>query len=164
MSALSVLFGEGLSSRLFQEVREKRGLAYSVFSSTNACEDSGIFTVYAGTGPDQTDELMTVLTDEIKKMVEGASDDEVVRAKAQLKAGLLMGLESPGSRCVQRARQILVYGRTLDPKEIIEQIECIDAGAISQAAQRIFATTPTIAAVGQIDRLGNYESIRSRLS
>lgn len=164
LSALSVLFGEGLSSRLFQEVREKRGLAYSVFSSTNACEDSGIFTVYAGTGPDQTDELMAVLTDEIKKMAEGALDDEVVRAKAQLKAGLLMGLESPGSRCVQRARQILVYGRTLDTNEIIAQVERIDAEAISKAAQRIFATTPTIAAVGQIDRLGDYESIRSSLS
>ena len=164
LSALSVLFGEGLSSRLFQEVREKRGLAYSVFSSTNACEDSGIFTVYAGTGPEQTDELIGVLTDEIKKMAEGATEEEVVRAKAQLKAGLLMGLESPGSRCVQRARQILVYGRTLDTQEIIEQVERIDATAIANAAQRLFTTTPTIAAVGQIDRLGGYDSIRARLS
>lgn len=164
LSALSVLFGEGLSSRLFQEVREKRGLAYSVFSSTNACEDSGIFTVYAGTGPEQTDELINVLTDEIKKMADGATDEEVVRAKAQLKAGLLMGLESPGSRCVQRARQILVYGRTLDTREIIEQVERIDATAIAHAAQRLFTTTPTIAAVGQIDRLGDYDSIRARLS
>ncbi|NKB46060.1 MAG: insulinase family protein [Alphaproteobacteria bacterium] len=164
LSALSVLFGEGLSSRLFQEVREKRGLAYSVFSSTNACEDSGIFTVYAGTGPDQTDELIGVLTDEIKKMAEGATAEEVTRAKAQLKAGLLMGLESPGSRCVQRARQILVYGRTLDTREIIEKVEQIDATAIANAAQRLFATTPTIAAVGQIDRLGDYDSIAARLS
>lgn len=164
LSALSVLFGEGLSSRLFQEVREKRGLAYSVFSSTNACEDSGVFTVYAGTGPDQTEELMSVLTDEIKKMADGASEDEVVRAKAQLKAGLLMGLESPGSRCVQRARQILVYGRTLDTQEIIEQVENIDAAAIADAAQKLFSTTPTIAAVGQIDRLADYDAIRSQLA
>ncbi|MDG2244421.1 MAG: pitrilysin family protein [Rhodospirillaceae bacterium] len=163
LSALSVLFGEGLSSRLFQEVREKRGLAYSVFSSTNACEDSGIFTVYAGTGPDQTDELIAVLTDEIKKMAEGATEEEVVRAKAQLKAGLLMGLESPGSRCVQRARQILVYGRTLEAREIIEKVEQIDASAIATAAQRLFATTPTVSAVGQIDQLESYDAVRARL-
>jgi predicted Zn-dependent peptidase len=164
LSALSVLFGEGLSSRLFQEVREKRGLAYSVFSSTNACEDSGIFTVYAGTGPDQTEELMSVLSDEIKKMTDGVTEQEVVRAKAQLKAGLLMGLESPSSRCVQRARQILVYGRTLDTAEIIKEVESINAAAISNAARRVFATTPTFAAVGQIDRLGDYESIKAGLT
>jgi predicted Zn-dependent peptidase len=163
LSALSVLFGEGLSSRLFQEVREKRGLAYSVFSSTNACEDSGIFTIYAGTGPDQTDELIAVLTDEIKKMAEGATEEEVIRAKAQLKAGFLMGLESPGSRCVQRARQILVYGRMLEAREIIEKVEQINSSAIATAAQRLFATTPTVAAVGQIDQLETYDAIRARL-
>jgi predicted Zn-dependent peptidase len=164
LSALSVLFGEGMSSRLFQEVREKRGLAYSVFSSTNACDDSGLFTIYAGTGPEQTDELVTVLCDEIKKMADGASEDEVVRAKAQLKAGLLMGLESPGSRCVQRARQILVYGRTLDTAEIIEKVDTIDAESIASAASRLFSTTPTVAAVGQIDKLGDYDVIAGRLS
>ena len=98
LSALSFLFGEGLSSRLFQEVRESRFLSYSVFSSASACDDSGLFTIYAGTGPDQTEELVSVLCDEIKKMTAYASDEEVRRAKAQLKAGLLMGLESPSSR------------------------------------------------------------------
>lgn len=164
LSALSVLFGEGMSSRLFQEVREKRGLAYSVFSSASACDDSGLFTVYAGTGPDQTDELVSVLCDEIKKMSDGVSADEVSRAKAQLKAGLLMGLESPGSRCVQRARQILVYGRPLETHEIITKIDAIDAAAISAAAQRMFASKPTVAAVGQIDRLGAYDAITAKLS
>ena len=163
LSALSVLFGEGMSSRLFQEVREKRGLAYSVFSSTNACDDSGVFTVYAGTGPDQSDELVNVLCDEIRKMAEGASEDEVSRAKAQLKAGLLMGLESPGSRCVQRARQILVYGRTLETAEIIEKVNNIDTGSITSAARRVFSTTPTVAAVGQIEKLGDYDAITKRL-
>ncbi len=164
LSALSVLFGEGLSSRLFQEVREKRGLAYSVFSATNACEDSGVFTVYAGTSPDQTEELVMVLTDEIKKMAGGATVDEIKRAKAQLKASLLMGLESTGSRCVQRARQILVYGRTLETAEIIEQVESVSAAAIQDAAHRVFSTSPTIAAVGQIDQLADYDSIKARLT
>lgn len=164
LSALSVLFGEGLSSRLFQEVRERRGLAYSVFSSTNACEDSGLFTIYAGTGPDQTNELVDVLCDEIKKMADGPLDEEVARAKAQLKAGLLMGLESPGSRCVQRARQILVYGRPLHTSEIIEKVEAIDSKAILKATQSLFSTKPTVAAVGQIDQLDAYEGVLSRLS
>lgn len=164
LSALSVLFGEGLSSRLFQEVREQRGLAYSVFSSTNACEDSGLFTIYAGTGPEQTHELVDVLCDEIKKMADGATEEEVTRAKAQLKAGLLMGLESPGSRCVQRARQILVYGRLLDTDEIIQKVEGVDSAAILKATQSLFSTTPTIAAVGQIDQLGSYDGIRAKLS
>lgn len=164
LSALSVLFGEGMSSRLFQEVREKRGLAYSVFSSASACDDSGLFTVYAGTGPDQTHELVTVLCDEIKKVTDGVTPDEVNRAKAQLKAGLLMGLESPGSRCVQRARQILVYGRALETAEIIEKVEAIDAQSISAAAGRVFSTKPTVAAVGQIGRVAGYNEIESLLS
>jgi len=164
MSALSVLFGEGLSSRLFQEVREKRGLAYSVFSSQNACDDSGLFTLYAGTSRDQTTELVQVLCDEIRKMTDGAAEDEVARAKAQLKAGLLMGLESPGSRCVQRARQLLVYGKTLDTQELIARIDAIDAAAISKAAQRVFAATPTVAAVGQIQQLAPYEEIVAALA
>ncbi len=164
ISALSVLFGEGLSSRLFQEVREKRGLAYSVFSSQNACDDSGLFTLYAGTSREQTGELVNVLCDEIRKMTDGASEDEVARAKAQLKAGLLMGLESPGSRCVQRARQLLVYGKTLGAQELIARIDAIDAAAIAGAAQRIFATTPTLAAIGQIQELGSYEDIQAALA
>ncbi len=164
LSALSVLFGEGLSSRLFQEVREKRGLAYSVFSSASACDDSGLFSIYAGTGPDQSEELVSVLCDEIKKMTDQINDDEVKRSKAQLKAGLLMALESPGSRCVQRARQVLVYGRPLETEEIIDKVENIDVNAIAAAAQAVFSSTPTVAAVGQIGQLADYESISERLS
>ncbi|MFL2771199.1 MAG: M16 family metallopeptidase [Rhodospirillaceae bacterium] len=164
LAALSVLFGEGMSSRLFQEVREKRGLAYSVFSSANACEDSGLFSIYAGTGPDQTDDLVYVLCDEIKKMSDGVSDNEVSRAKAQLKAGLLMGIESPGSRCAQSARQILVYGRLLKTAEIIRKIDSIDADLIASVAEKLFSSKPTVAAVGQVGRLGSYETITDMLS
>ena len=105
-----------------------------------------------------------VLTDEIKKMAGGATVDEIKRAKAQLKASLLMGLESTGSRCVQRARQILVYGRTLETAEIIEQVESVSAAAIQDAAHRVLSTSPTIAAVGQIDQLADYDSIKARLA
>lgn len=163
-ACLSVLFGEGMSSRLFQEIREKRGLAYSVFSSTNACDDSGLFTLYAGTGPEQAGEMVATLCDEIKRMTEGASEDEISRARAQLKAGLLMGLESPGSRCSQRARQLLVYGRLIEADEIIADVEAVDAAAIRRAAERLFSTVPTISAVGRIEELDGYDVIRTRLS
>ena len=129
-----------MSSRLFQEIREKRGLVYSMFSSLGACDDSGLFSIYAGTGPDQTEELVKVLCDEIMKVSDGISEDEITRAKAQLKAGLLMGLESPGSRCVQRARQILVYGKPLETQEIIDKVENVDRTAVVSATQAIFST------------------------
>ncbi len=164
LSALSVLFGEGMSSRLFQEIREKRGLVYSMFSSLGACDDSGLFSIYAGTGPDQTEELVKVLCDEIMKVSDGISEDEITRAKAQLKAGLLMGLESPGSRCVQRARQILVYGKPLETQEIIDKVENVDRTAVVSATQAIFSTAPTVAAVGQIGHLDTYDAIVHRLS
>ena len=164
LSALSVLFGEGMSSRLFQEIREKRGLVYSVFSSLGACDDSGLFSIYAGTGPEQTEELVKVLCEEIKKISENIADEEITRAKAQLKAGLLMGLESPGSRCVQRARQILVYGKPLETQEIIDKVESVDRTTVVSAAQTIFSTTPTVAAVGQIGHLDSYDAIISRMS
>ena len=164
LAALSVLFGEGMSSRLFQEIREKRGLVYSVFSSLSACDDSGLFSIYAGTGPDQTEELVTVLCDEITKVRQGVGEDELERAKAQLKAGLLMGLESPGSRCVQRARQVLVYGKPLETQEIIEKIEGVDAGTVASAAQTIFSSAPTLAAIGQIGYLDAYDAIARRLT
>src|SRR6185312_6809799 len=93
LGALSTLLGEGMSSRLFQEIREKRGLAYAVFSSTQSFSDCGLVQIYMGTGAGDVPQLIPVLCDEIKKMGDGVSADEVKRARAQTKAGLLMSLE-----------------------------------------------------------------------
>src|SRR5262249_27232616 len=133
LSALSTLLGEGLSSRLFQEIREKRGLAYSVFSSTQSFADTGLFTIYAGTGPEDVPKLIPVLCEEIKRVGGTATDEEVQRARAQLKAGLLMSLESPSSRCASRARQLMVHGRTMSVAEIIAKVEEIDRAGIARA-------------------------------
>ncbi len=163
LAALSTLLGEGMSSRLFQEIREKRGLAYTVFSTAQSFSDAGLFSIYTGTGREDVPKLIPVLCDEIKKTMDSVSDAEVARARAQLKAGILMSLESPSSRCAQRARQILVYGRSLTTQEVIERIEDVDAGGIAAAALRVFSGAPTMAALGELDKLENIEEIRARL-
>lgn len=164
LGALSTLLGEGMSSRLFQEIREKRGLAYTVYSASQSFSDSGLFSIYMGTGRDDVPKLIPVLCDEIRKVHEGVSQDEVKRARAQTKSGLLMSLESPSSRCVQRARQIMIYGRPLSTEEIIEKVEAVDASGIARTAARIFAGAPTLAAMGELKTLDDLEAIRGRLN
>ena len=163
VAALSTLLGEGMSSRLFQEIREKRGLAYSVFSSAQSFSDSGVFSIYLGTGQGDVPKLVPVLRDEIRKVAEAISEDEVKRARAQIKAGLLMSLESPGSRCAQNARQIMVYGRPLTTAEIIAKVEDVNAAGITRAAQRIFSGTPTLAALGEAKALDGLAALRGRI-
>ena len=163
LAALSTLLGEGMSSRLFQEIRERRGLAYTVFSSAQSFSDAGLFSVYTGTGCEDVSKLIPVLCDEIKKTTESISKDEVSRARAQLKAGILMSLESPSSRCAQRARQVLVYGRPLTTEEVIERIEEVNASGIAAAARRIFSGRPTMASLGNFNNLENIEAIHARL-
>ena len=164
LSALSTLLGEGLSSRLFQEIREKRGLAYSVFSSTQSFADTGLFTIYAGTGPDDVPKLVPVLCDEIKRVGETVTEEEVHRARAQLKAGLLMSLESPSSRCAQRARQLMVHGRNMSVAEIIAHVEEVDRAGIARAAARVLTGAPTIAALGDLSQLEDFQALRARFN
>lgn len=163
VAALSVLMGEGMSSRLFQEIREKRGLAYAVFSSTQSFADSGLFQIYTGTGPAEIKTLVPILCAELKKATDTITEDEVRRAKAQLKSSILMSLESPSSRCTQRARQLVVYGRTLTTQEIIDRVETISVTGIAGAAARLFSATPTLAAIGKLDRLPDLAAIRSQI-
>ncbi|MDX2221344.1 MAG: pitrilysin family protein [Rhodospirillaceae bacterium] len=162
-AAFSVLMGEGMSSRLFQEIREKRGLAYSVYSATQSFSDTGVFSIYVGTGPDDLPTLLPVLTAEIRKAADTITPEETRRAKAQLKSSLLMSLESPSSRCNQCARQLAIYGRPLTTAEIIEKVEAVDAAAIAAAAGRIFSGAPTMASIGQLDRLPTLEEFHAGL-
>ena len=164
LGALSTLLGEGMSSRLFQEIREKRGLAYTVFSSTQSFSDCGLVQIYMGTGPEDVPQLIPVLCGEIKKMADGVSADEVKRARAQIKAGLLMSLESPGSRCSQRARQIMIYGRPMSTAEDIAKVEGVDAAGIARTAGRVFSTAPTFAALGNLKTLEEFAAIKARLN
>lgn len=163
VSVLSTLLGGGMSSRLFQEIREKRGLVYSIYSFSSSYADGGLFGIYAGTGEDEVEELVPVLCDEVVKATAGVAEDELHRARAQLKASILMSLESTSSRCEQLARQVLVYGRPIPTHEVVEKVEAIDAAHIARVARRLFAQTPTIAAIGPLDKLEDHARMVERL-
>jgi predicted Zn-dependent peptidase len=162
LSALSTFLGGGMSSRLFQEIREKRGLVYSIYAFASSYADSGVFGVYAGTGEDEVAELMPVLCDEMARITEKVDEDELARARAQLKAGLLMGLESSSSRAEHNAQHMLIFGRPISTKELVAEIDAVDATAITRVAKRILSGKPTFTALGPIARVEGYEAIERR--
>jgi len=160
---LAGLLGGGMSSRLFQEARERRGLCYSIFSFASSFADTGLFSVYAGTGAGQIAELSAVVIDELLKVTRNIDDAEIARARAQHKAGLLMGLESPAARCEVHARQMLIYGRVIPAIEIAEEIEKVTAAQVEKIAQRLFeGGIPTVAALGPIKNLESYDHLAAR--
>ena len=162
-STLSTVLGGGMSSRLFQEIREKRGLVYTVYSFASSYADGGIFGVYAGTGEDEVEELMPVLCDEIVKSAESLTEEEVARARAQLKASILMGLESTSARCEHVASQLLIYGRPIETRELVRKIDEVDLGSVKRLARRIFAGAPTFTALGPIAKVEGFDRILDRL-
>jgi predicted Zn-dependent peptidase len=154
-----------MSSRLFQEVREKRGLVYSVYSFTSSYNDGGLFAIYAGTGEDEVAEVIPVICDEVMKVTQGILPEELQRARAQLKASILMSLESTSSRCEQIARQMLAYGRPVSAEEVVAKVEAIDEAAVVRVAERLFRsqTSPTFAAIGPLANVESFDAIRARL-
>ncbi|MDP6706800.1 MAG: pitrilysin family protein [Alphaproteobacteria bacterium] len=160
---MATVLGGGMSSRLFQEVREKRGLCYSVFAFASSFVDDGMVGIYAGTGEDEIGELVPVICDELLKLTEDADEREVARARAQLKAGLLMSLESSGSRSEQLGRQTLIYGRPLVIDELVAKVEAVDAARVRAVGRRIAgAGKPAVAAMGPIGGLASYDEIAAR--
>lgn len=162
-SVLSALLGGGMSSRLFQEVREKRGLVYSIYSYQSAYTDGGLFGVYAGTGSDEVTELMPLIADELNKVRLSVDEDEIARARAQLKASILMSLESTSSRCEQLARQMLIYGRPVPAEEIVAKVDAVTAGDVVRVAERLFSTKPTLSAIGPLANLEAGDTFAARL-
>ncbi len=161
---LSTLLGGGMSSRLFQEVREKRGLVYSIYSFTAPYADSGLFAIYAGTGEAEAAELMPVTLGELQKVQVAVGEAEVARARAQVKAGLLMSLESTGSRCEQLARQLQVFDRIIPTAETVAHIDAVTIADIERAAARLFRAPPTLAALGQAERVPTLSAITGLLA
>jgi predicted Zn-dependent peptidase len=159
----ATVLGGGMSSRLFQEVREVRGLAYSVFAYSTSLADDGMIGVYAGTGADEVAELVPVIAEEMAKLATDASEEEVARARAQMKAGLLMSLESPSSRIEQLARHTLIHGRVLSTAELVAAIDAVDASRVRAVAERVARTKmPTLAALGPIERLEDAARVAAR--
>jgi predicted Zn-dependent peptidase len=146
----SGLFGGGMSSRLFQEVRERRGLCYAIYSSCWALADTGLFAIHAATGAEVMEKLIDVVGAElVRAAAEKPTQAELGRSKAQLKAGLLMGLESSSARAEQMARQLLLFDRLIEPPELVERIDAVTADAVQNlAASLVSGLPPSVAVVG----------------
>ncbi|MGD0419772.1 MAG: pitrilysin family protein [Xanthobacteraceae bacterium] len=141
--------GGGMSSRLFQEAREKRGLCYSIYSFHAPYSDVGMFGLYAGTDAADTSELMRLIVDEIANAAETLSEAEIARAKAQMKAGLLMALESSGDRIGQLARQMIAWGRPIPLDELIERVDSVTVESARAAGRDLIRRgKPAIAVIG----------------
>jgi predicted Zn-dependent peptidase len=141
--------GGGMSSRLFQEVRENRGLCYTIYSFHVAYQDTGMFALYSGTAASDAPELMSVVVDQIAQAAENLTEAEVARAKSQMKAGLLMALESSRSRAEQLARQMFAYGRPIPLQELVDKIEAVTVESARAAGRALISgSEPAVAALG----------------
>ena len=163
LHVFSSLLGGGMSSRLFQELREERGLCYSVFSSMMPFSDTGALVIYGGTNGDDADEFMRVTADIMREAAEQPSETEVARARAQLKMSLMMALESPARRAEQMAQHILAFDRVLSRQEMADAIDAIGVNEVRAAAQCLFESPPALAAIGPVRRLGSIETLSARL-
>ena len=147
-SVMSTVLGGGMSSRLFQEIREKRGMAYAIYAYLQCYTDGGLFGVYAGTDKSQVEELVPLIFAQIKEISGGLLDTEIARARAQIKAGILMSLESTSSRSEQLARQMVVFKKPLSIEDTIAKVEAVDEDAIKRVAERLLASPPTLTTLG----------------
>lgn len=148
---LATALGGGMSSRLFQEVREKRGLAYNVFAFSSSYVDTGLFGMYAAAAPADAAELVRLLDTTSRALVDRPDPAEIDRARAQLKASLLMGLESSSAVCEDLARQHLIFGEYLPPEAIAGRIDAVDAAAVARVGRRLLgAARPSLCALGPI--------------
>ncbi|PPB81092.1 putative Zn-dependent peptidase [Albidovulum inexpectatum] len=157
--------GGGMSSRLFQTIREERGLAYAIHAQAGSYEDTGMISIYAGTSGSEIAELSTLTMDELKRAADDMSEAEVARARAQLKAGLLMGLERPSARAERMARSLAIWGRVPDPAETAALIDAVGRDDVRRFAARL-AETPNMAMAlyGPADGAPHIDALRERLA
>ena len=160
----SSLLGGGMSSRLFQEIREKRGLVYSIYAGMDSFNDNGTFQVVAGTGEQQIKELLPVLCEELIKIPNNLSEEEIEKSKMQLKASTLMSIETNRVNAMVSAYQLLRYNKIIEINERIEKINNVSKESIKKIAKKILLSKPTIASIGPISNLEKIENIQSRLN
>ncbi|MCB1490403.1 MAG: insulinase family protein [Rhodobiaceae bacterium] len=159
---LSTILGGGMSSRLFQEVRENRGLCYGIYSYHWAASDSGLFGIYAGTGPEEVGELSAVVLHELETVGKSVTVKELDRARAQLKAGLMMSLESPSARIEQMARHITAFDRIISPDELMQRVDRVTVDEIQALAARVFRPDHmALAAIGPARGLETFHTFGS---
>jgi predicted Zn-dependent peptidase len=163
LAVFSTLFGGGMSSRLFQRIREERGLVYSISAFSSSYRDGGLFGIYAGTGQESLAELVPMVCAEFMSVADTVEESEIQRARAQLKVGVLMALESTHARCEQAARHLLTYDRVIPHAETVARIEAVDRAAVQRVARRLLAGKPSVCALGPVAGLETYDSITARL-
>ena len=160
---LNTMLGGGMSSRLFQTIREDQGLAYSIYSEMNPFRDTGSLCVYAGTSVDKTEKVLRLTLDELRRLKqETVSEAELKRAKDQLKSNMVIGLESSGSRMSNLARQQMYFGRFFGVDEIIEEIEAVSSADVQELAQQLFR--PEAIALTLLGNLGSMKIERQDLA
>ncbi|WP_147108427.1 pitrilysin family protein [Tateyamaria sp. syn59] len=155
--------GGGMSSRLFQEVRENRGLCYTIFAQAGAYADTGMTTVYAGTSADQIGDLAAITVDEMKRAADDMTVAEVDRARAQMKAGLLMGLESPSNRAERLARLVQIWDRVPALTETVALIDSVTVDDVRAFAAHMATHAPmAVALYGPIDAAPTRQALQER--
>ncbi|KRS10762.1 peptidase M16 [Roseovarius atlanticus] len=155
--------GGSMSSRLFQEIRERRGLCYTIFAQAGAYADTGMLTIYAGTSAEEMESLGRLTVDEMKRAAEDFSQAELDRARAQMKAGLLMGLESPSSRAERSARMMQIWGRVPDLEEVVERIDAVTLTDLRSHAEVIATQAPAaLALYGPVSHAPSLQTLQER--
>ena len=160
----SALLGSGMSSRLFQEIREKRGLVYSIYSSGDFFSDSGIFYVYAGTGHKEVKELIPVLCDQLNIDANSFTEEELIKTKAKFKVGILKSEESISSRCRSNATNYLMHNKIRTTDEFISKIDAVQLEDLEKARKNFIKSNLTVSSIGPIQNLETAELIKRRLS
>ncbi len=150
LSVLNNVLGGGMSSRLFQRIREELGMAYSVYTYASSYRGVGSFAVYAGTSPENGETVIRELREQIERFLQqGMTEKEFKSAKAQLRGGFLLGLESSSGRMQSLGRGMLLFGKTRTPEETLEKIDAVTMDGVMRLAQKLLCVTPSAAVVGR---------------
>lgn len=161
---LSILLGGSSSSRLFQKIREKRGLVYTISSGHMAFSDAGLFQVYAGTDPERVQELVPVVCSELRDVTSNIAPGELARAQAQCRADMLMGQESVMRRAEVLGHQLLAFKRPIAIDEVLKKIMAVTKEDIENTAAKLIKRKPILTALGPLDKLEDYKKIAARLA
>lgn len=155
--------GGSMSSRLFQEIRERRGLCYTIYAQAGAYSDTGMLTIYAGTSAEEMDSLARLTVDEMKRAADDMSQAELDRARAQMKAGLLMGLESPSNRAERLARMLQIWGRVPELDEVVARIDAVNLTDLrAHAAHMAMKAPAALALYGPVTNAPTLEALQDR--
>lgn len=160
----AVVMGGGMSSRLFQEIREKRGLVYSIYAGIAPYKDTAILSIAAGTGEEKVAELLPVVCDELLTAGDSFIQEEIDRAKSQIKAQILMSMESSSARCERNALSMQVYDRIIPTSETIEKIDAVNKDMLIEYNKHLLKSRPTLATLGPVKNVISYDELCKKIT